>query len=411
MKQTIILLFCITILSVKITSAQTNRYEEVIPYTLIDNKIILSTKINGSIYQLLFSPEAIASTSLLKSTADKAEIIMEEGEYIVKNLSIGEAIFHPKTVVRIIENDYLLDHGIDGIAGAELFPNNVITIDSRDQTITISAPYKPSYVELRNRVNMTTRNCFDITVSGKSVNVNLDLTSKHLLLFANTDYDNLASVLANEKTDVGFQIPVLYQDISVKGRTAFLPVFTLAKKEFQNIEIYNSPEIKISSIGAMLLETGLLSIDYSKSKLYFEPFETLKKAPVVQNSKTDNAGQTGEIVHIDRTAFLKDIFNFREQKEWIYQGDKPAVIDYWAEWCGPCKRLNPILEQLATEYKDRISFYKVNIDEETEIKNYFDINSIPLLMYIPMEGKPIVVLGLRSKEQIKQIIEEKLLVD
>ena len=92
-----------------------------------------------------------------------------------------------------------------------------------------------------------------------------------------------------------------------------------------------------------------------------------------------------------------------------YKGDKPAVIDFYATWCGPCKRLSPILEELASEYNGQINFYKIDVDKEQELAAVFGIQSIPMVLLIPKEGKPYVVQGLRPKAELKQAIDSTLI--
>ncbi len=94
----------------------------------------------------------------------------------------------------------------------------------------------------------------------------------------------------------------------------------------------------------------------------------------------------------------------------VYLGDKPAIVDFTASWCGPCQRISPILEELAKEYEGRIVIYKVDIDKNRELAEYFDVTSIPALLYIPTDGKaPSMTIGARSKEKFKEEIATVLL--
>ncbi len=98
-----------------------------------------------------------------------------------------------------------------------------------------------------------------------------------------------------------------------------------------------------------------------------------------------------------------------EKKEWIYEGDKPAIVDFYATWCGPCKRVAPILEELAEEYDGKIVIYKVDTDREPELAKAFGITSIPTLLFIPKAGEPQATQGALPKEAFKKAIEEFLL--
>lgn len=95
--------------------------------------------------------------------------------------------------------------------------------------------------------------------------------------------------------------------------------------------------------------------------------------------------------------------------EWQYIGNKPAVIDFYAPWCGPCKILSPILEELSEEYSGRIDIYKVNVDNEEELSTLLGIRSVPTLFFIPMQSEPQKAIGALTKQQLKKIFEDFLL--
>jgi len=112
---------------------------------------------------------------------------------------------------------------------------------------------------------------------------------------------------------------------------------------------------------------------------------------------------------LSKQTFLEKIFNYETDEEWKYLGDLPALIDFWAPWCGPCQAVSPLIEELSDEYKGKVNFYKINTDEEEELSGVFGIKSIPSLLFVPMEGMPKMAVGALSKEQFKQAIEEELL--
>ena len=116
-----------------------------------------------------------------------------------------------------------------------------------------------------------------------------------------------------------------------------------------------------------------------------------------------------DVVYITTEQFKARIFDYRNEKDWNYRGDKPCVIDFYTTWCGPCKRLAPIMEELSQKYCDQVWFYKADTERERELAYVFGINSIPQVLYIPVEGKPMLLKGLYPKENIEQIIEEFLL--
>lgn len=115
-------------------------------------------------------------------------------------------------------------------------------------------------------------------------------------------------------------------------------------------------------------------------------------------------------IPLTKSEFLVKVTNFEaNQDEWKYLGDKPAIIDFHASWCGPCKVIAPILEELAAEYGDSIYVYKVDIDKEQEIATAFNIRAIPVLLFVPMEGAPQMAQGAMSKDTIREAIEKVLL--
>lgn len=116
-----------------------------------------------------------------------------------------------------------------------------------------------------------------------------------------------------------------------------------------------------------------------------------------------------DVVYITTEQFKARIFDYKNEKDWKYQGDKPCVIDFYTTWCGPCKRLAPIMEELSQQYCDQVRFYKADTERERELAYVFGINSIPQVLYIPMEGKPMLLKGLYPKEEIVKIIDEFLL--
>lgn len=113
---------------------------------------------------------------------------------------------------------------------------------------------------------------------------------------------------------------------------------------------------------------------------------------------------------LTKAAFLEKVFNFDENKEWKFEGNVPAIIDFYADWCGPCKMIAPILEQLSEEYGDKINIYKVDTEAEQELSAAFGIKSIPSMLFCPKEGEPQMANGALPKPQLEKIIEDVLKV-
>ena len=108
--------------------------------------------------------------------------------------------------------------------------------------------------------------------------------------------------------------------------------------------------------------------------------------------------------------FKKRVYDFEKNPDtWKYEGDKPAIIDFYATWCGPCKQLSPLLEQLAADYAGKIVVYKVDVDSEPDLVAAFGVSSIPMLLWIPKGEKPFVSMGFMPKEELKKAIDERLM--
>ena len=112
-------------------------------------------------------------------------------------------------------------------------------------------------------------------------------------------------------------------------------------------------------------------------------------------------------IHLTKGGFLRRVADIATlADEWKFLGNKPAVIDFYATWCGPCKALSPILEEVSEEYAGKVDIYKVNVDDEQELSRMFEIRSIPTLFFIPLNGKPHRTMGAMSKEQLRKAIDE-----
>jgi len=121
-----------------------------------------------------------------------------------------------------------------------------------------------------------------------------------------------------------------------------------------------------------------------------------------------------DVIYLNTEQFRERVFDYKangegKAPEWHYKGDKPCVIDFYTTWCGPCKRLAPIMESLSQQYCDQVIFYKADTEREVQLAYLFGINSIPQVLYVPMEGKPMLLKGLYPQEAIVDIIDEFLL--
>jgi len=113
---------------------------------------------------------------------------------------------------------------------------------------------------------------------------------------------------------------------------------------------------------------------------------------------------------LTKETFLTKVFDYEKNQDWKFNGELPAIIDFWAPWCGPCRMVGPVLEELSEEYKGKVNIYKVNTDEEQELGGVFGIRSIPSILFVPMVGQPKMAVGALPKESLKQTIDKELLV-
>jgi thioredoxin len=116
-----------------------------------------------------------------------------------------------------------------------------------------------------------------------------------------------------------------------------------------------------------------------------------------------------QVVHLTAQDFKEKVFNYETGKEWKYEGNLPAIVDFYADWCSPCKMVAPILEDLALEYSGKIIVYKVNTENEQELASIFGIQSIPTLLFIPKEGQPQAAMGALPRQTFEKVIQDVLL--
>lgn len=115
--------------------------------------------------------------------------------------------------------------------------------------------------------------------------------------------------------------------------------------------------------------------------------------------------------HLTSETFAAKVFDYQKNDQWKFEGTAPAIIDFWAEWCGPCKMISPILEEISSDYEGKLNVYKVNVDEQGEVAAAFGIQSIPSLLFIPMNDMPRMAVGAQPKAAILKLVKDVLKVE
>ena len=124
-----------------------------------------------------------------------------------------------------------------------------------------------------------------------------------------------------------------------------------------------------------------------------------------QESKTES-----KVKHLTYNEFKKLVWDFEENPNtFVYKGKLPAVIDFYADWCGPCRRVAPIMERMAEDYEGKLLVYKINVDQEKKLASVFQVRSIPMVLFIPTEGLPYKQVGAMQEQGYREVVEEQLL--
>jgi len=134
------------------------------------------------------------------------------------------------------------------------------------------------------------------------------------------------------------------------------------------------------------------------------PVNAASKKAVIDESSL------GKVVHLDQAIFREVVWDYKKNASaWVFEGDIPVIVDFYADWCRPCRALSPTMDELAMEYKGKIRIFKVNTDENKELSGLLGISSIPALLFVPKSGKPNFSLGALPKDKLKTMIDETLL--
>ncbi len=125
---------------------------------------------------------------------------------------------------------------------------------------------------------------------------------------------------------------------------------------------------------------------------------------------SDQNTEKNDVIHLNEESFKKLVFDYENGKEWSYNGKVPAILDFYADWCGPCRQIAPILQELQKEYNGKIQVFKVDTDKEKELAAIFGIRSLPTIVFIPLNGEPQAMMGARPKAEFEKMVSEVLKV-
>lgn len=421
--------FCLLALCLSIggkVQAQTqNSVTEVIPFKTIEGKIIVEATVNGVTADFVLDlaghnallPEAIKK---LRINTEKAGSFNAHQDFVFKDvptgevyemgtLTVGNNLFRNNLPAFILKDEpFLHKLGVAGILNSAIFQTSVLTIDMQRKKITITQPYRPSYMKLnyRESIELVTGAGImcPISIQGKPVSLVLDTWSNGLVNLTEEDFNKWMTLYPK---GTPHKVSIGYKEETQEEESLVLPETVFVKTKIDDAFAVKNPSLKHSVLGKKLLDYGILSIDYVHQKIYFQPFD-LVPIPESEAKVTEVKAEDGKMNPITRQFFLEHIFDYRTGNDFVYNGDKPVVIDFWATWCGPCMRLLPKMEELAEKYKGKVMFYKVNADKEKDLCKHFGVKALPTLFFIPVGGKPIVEVG-ATPEKYVQIIEEQLL--
>ena len=144
----------------------------------------------------------------------------------------------------------------------------------------------------------------------------------------------------------------------------------------------------------------------SKQELNASKQEQNNQKQIETKPSNDKRTANSKVTYLTTADFKQKVMDYEAHpQEWVFAGHRPAVIDFYATWCRPCKMMSPIVEQLAKQYAGKVEFYKVDIDQEPELASVFGIQSIPTFLFIPMKGKPTAQMGMMEKEEMEHVIK------
>lgn len=393
----------ILLLLATLSYAQTeNSAADVIDYREVDGKIIVKAMVNGVMAD--FVVDLSGHITIMESELERLKINgSEKTNYgytkficrdytpkyavAVEALSVGNIVASLGINCFVITDEpYLKELGVVGTIDASLFSKYILTIDTNRKKITVTAPYRPPYIGLGNRTNSSFSKgstvSFDIMIDNVACNVTLDTWNNGAVSLSTNDYERLS---IEKKNASGAKISLSFEKNSMALRSFKASEVTFVKSTMKDVQIAENCSLKKSVIGLDFLKNGIISIDFSKDKIYFQPHGTvtIDDSLILPKEVVIEAGKMNPIT---AKYFRETIFDYTKTNEFISKSDKIYVIDFWATWCGPCMQMMPQMEAMATRYKDKVIFCKVNADKEKELCNAFGVKALPTLFLFRREA-------------------------
>jgi thioredoxin len=157
-------------------------------------------------------------------------------------------------------------------------------------------------------------------------------------------------------------------------------------------------------------ETGRPPVD-RRPPCWYIPVYRFSYIVLPSYAEARDGGSSAMTEHLTKETFTSKVFDYEKNQDWKFEGELPAIVDFWAEWCGPCKMVSPVLEEISREFEGKLNVYKVNVDEEVDLASAFGIQSIPSLLFIPLNEKPRMAAGAMPKAGLVKLVKDVLKVE